>query len=68
MVAEPPSLHAVSSRGRCKRGRPPHCGGGGSGGPPPGHFRIFKVQGYILGNFWPIWLSVLAPLNKAFAA
>ena len=47
---------------------PPTVGEGGSRGPPPGNFRIFKVPGYILGNFWPIWLSVLAPLNKAFAA
>ena len=31
-------------------------------------FRIFKAPGCILGHFWPIWLSVLAPLSKAFAA
>ena len=59
MAAEPPSLYAVLSRGRCGRG---------FGGPPPGHFRIFKAPGCILGDFWPIWLPVLAPLNKAFAA
>ena len=29
---------------------------------------IFKAPGCILGHFWPIWLSVLAPLNKTFAA
>ena len=63
MAAEPPSLHAVLSRGRCGRGW-----GGGSGGPPPRNFRIFKAPGCILGDFWPIWLPVLAPLNKAFAA
>ena len=67
MVAEPPSLHAVSSRGRCKRGLPPPTGGG-LGDLPWEILEFFKVLGYILGHFWPIWLSALAPLNKAFAA
>ena len=62
MAAEPPSLYAVLSRGRCGRGW------GGSGGPRPGNFRIFKAPGCILGDFRPIWLPVLGPLNKAFAA
>ena len=62
MAAEPPSLHAVPSG----RGRPLPLGG--SRGPPPENVRIFKAPGCILGHFWAIWLSVLAPLNEAFAA
>ena len=54
MAAEPPSLHAVPSG----RGVPP----------PPENVRIIKASGCILGHFWAIWLSDLAPLNKAFAA
>ena len=48
-------------------GRMPPCHWGGLG-PSPENFRIFKAPGCILGHFWPIWLSVLARLKKAFAA
>ena len=57
-------MAAVPSGGRC----PLPLGGGGSWEPPPENIRIFKATGCILGHFWAIWLSVLAPLNKAFAA
>ena len=59
MAAEPPSLHAVPSG----RGVPPP-----PGGSSPENVRISKAPGCILGHFWTIWPSVLAPLNKAFAA
>ena len=66
MVAERPSWHAVPSRGRCGRGAP--LSTGGSRGPPLENFRIFKPPGCNFGHFWPIWLSVLDPVNKTFAA
>ena len=31
-------------------------------------FYILRPRGYILDRFWPVWLSVLALLRKAFAA
>ena len=65
-TAELPSWHAVPSWGIVGGCPPPT--GGGFRGPPPENFRIFKAPGCILGHFWPIWLSVLAPLNKTFAA
>ena len=41
----------------------------GYGDPPPNFFfLILRPRGFILGNFWPIWLCVLALLRKAFAA
>ena len=62
MAAEPPSLHTVPSGGVVPLPLE------GVWGPPPENVSIFKATGCILGHFWAIWLSVLAPLNKAFAA
>ena len=45
-------------------GQPPW----GYGRPPPIFFYILRPRGCILDKFWPIWLSVLALLRKAFAA
>ena len=67
MVAELPSWHTVPSGGRCGREDAPMPLGGGLG-PSPENFRIFKAPGCILGHFWSILLSVLAPLKEAFAA
>jgi len=61
MGADVPSWHAVLSQGRCGMGA------SALGGPPPKPFYILRLQGCILGNFRPIWLSVLALLRKAFA-
>ena len=58
-------------------GQSPHVGVGvkwgqspcGYTGPPPKlFFYILRPRGCILDKFWPIWLSVLALLRKAFAA
>ena len=49
MAAEPPSWHAVPSRGRCGRGVAP-LPLGGSGGPPPENFRILRPQDAFWAN------------------
>ena len=41
---------------------------GYTGPPPKLFFYILRPRGCILDKFWPIWLSVLALLRKAFAA
>ena len=64
MGAEPPSQNAAPSRGRSGMGPAPL----GYGRAPTIFFYILRPQGCILDKFWPIWLSVLALLRKAFAA
>ena len=65
MGAEPPSRHIVPSRGRCEMGASPL---GAMGGLLQFFFYILRPPGSILDKFWPIWLSVLSLLKKAFLA
>ena len=60
MVAEPPFWPTVPGQGRCRRGA-----GGAS---PKNTFTFEALARVAFRNFWPIWLSVLALLRKAFAA
>ena len=65
MGAEPLSRHAMPSRGGGEMGHSP-CGY--SQPLPKLFFYILRPRGFIFNKFWPIWLSVLALLRKAFAA
>ena len=65
MGAKPPSRHAVPSRGRHEMGPAPL---GVWEASSQFFFHILRPRGCILDKFWPIWLSVLALLRKAFAA
>jgi len=65
MGPEPPSRHAVPSRGRCEM-RPAPLGLWEASS--NFFFYILRRRGCILDEFWPIWLCVLALLKKAFVA
>ena len=65
MGAEPPSRHAVPSRGSCEMGPAPLWVKGASS---KSVFFILRARVCTLDKLWPIWFSVLALLRKAFAA
>ena len=65
MGAEPPSRHAVPSRGRCEMGPAPL---GLWEASSKFFFLHFEAPGLHFGKFWPIWLCVLSLLKKAFVA
>ena len=65
MGTEPPSQHAVPSRGRCEMGSAPL---GLWEASSKFFVHILRPRGCILDKFWPIWLCVLALLKKAFVA